>query len=99
MTGSVGVVAVVAGVVFNLKANSMADEMQGTVDAYTSSKNSSQQSYKTAAWVGYGVGAACIATGAVLIAVGASRSSNQSDVALVPTVGPGQAGVLLRGGF
>jgi hypothetical protein len=101
VTGSVGVVAVVAGVVFNLKANSMADEMQGTVDAYASSKNSSQQSYKTAAWVGYGVGAACIATGAVLIAVGASRndSSAENKVALVPVLGPGQAGVLLRGGF
>jgi len=101
VTGSVGVAAVVAGVIFNLKANSMADDMQGPVDAYTASKNSSQQSYKTAAWVGYGVGAACIATGAVLIAVGASRndSAAENKVALVPVVGPGQAGVLLRGGF
>jgi len=99
VTGSVGVAAVVAGVAFNLKANNMADEMQNTVDAYTASKNSTHDTYKTLAWVGYGVGAACIATGAVLAAVGASRSSSQTDVALVPTVGPGQAGVLLQGGF
>jgi len=99
VTGGVGVAAVVAGVVLNLKANSMADEMQNTVDAYTASKNSTHDTYKTLAWVGYGVGAACIATGAVLAAVGASRSSSQTDVALVPTVGPGQAGVLLQGGF
>jgi hypothetical protein len=101
VTGAVGVAAVVAGVAFNLKANSMVDDMQTTVDAYTSSKNSSQETYKTLAWVGYGVGAACIATGAVLIAIGASRrgSSGQTDVALLPALGPGQAGVLLRGGF
>jgi len=101
VTGAVGVAAVVAGIAFNLKSNSLMDEMQTTVDGYTSDKNSSQKSYQTMAWVGYGVGAACIATGAVLIAVGASRrgSSSQTDVALVPTVGPGQAGVLLRGGF
>jgi hypothetical protein len=100
-TGAVGVAAVVAGIAFNLKANSMVDDMQTNVDAYTSGKNASQNTYKTLAWVGYGVGAACIATGAVLIAVGASRrgSSSQTDVALVPTVGPDQAGVLLHGGF
>ena len=100
-TGAVGVAAVVAGVIFNLKANSMADEMENTVDAYTSSKESSQKTYGTLAWVGYGVGAACIATGAVLVAVGASRhgSPGQTDVALAPAVGPGQAGVLVRGGF
>jgi hypothetical protein len=99
--GGVGVAATVAGIVFNLKANGMADEMENTVDAYTESKSSSQKTYGTLAWVGYGVGAACIATGAVLIGIGASRggSSGQADVALVPAVGPGHAGVLLRGGF
>ena len=101
VTGSVGVAAVIAGVVFNLKANSMADEMQTTVDAYTSNKNSSQENYKSVAWVGYGVGAACIATGAVLIAVGANRgiASGKTHVAIVPALGPGRAAVLLRGGF
>jgi hypothetical protein len=51
--------------------------------------------------VGYGVGAACIATGAVLIAIGASRngSANRGNVALVPAVGPGHTGLLLHGGF
>jgi len=54
VTGAVGVAAVVAGVVFNLKANSLVDEMQTTIDAYTSSKNSSQNTYKTLAWVATG---------------------------------------------
>ena len=101
VTGGVGVAAAIAGVVLNVKANSMVDEMEGKLDAYTSSKNSSQQTYQTLAWVGYGVGAACIATGTILTVVGVRRrgSSAQTDVALVPAVGPGQAGVLLRGGF
>ena len=94
-------VAVLAGVAFNVKANSMVNEMETVVDDYTSSKNSSQKDYVTLAWVGYGLGAACIATGAVLTVLGASRrgSSIRTEVALVPAVGPGQAGVLLHGGF
>jgi len=101
LTGGVGVAAVIAGVVFNVKANSMVDEMQSTVDAYTPSKNSTEKTYETLAWVGYGVGAACIATGTVLTVIGARRRgpSMQTEVVLVPAVGPHQTGVLLRGGF
>lgn len=99
VTGGVGVAAAIAGVVFNLKANSMADDMEGTVDAYTSNKDSSQKTYQALTWVGYGVGAACIATGAALTVIGMMRLSNRADVALVPAVGPSQAGVVLRGGF
>jgi hypothetical protein len=101
VTGSVGVAAAIAGVVFNLKANSTVDEMETEIDAYTSGRNSSQKTYAALAWVGYGVGAACIATGAVLTVVGASRrgSATTPAVALVPAVGPGQLGALLRGGF
>jgi len=101
VTAGVGIGAVIAGVAFNVKANSMVDEMETTVDAYTSSKSSSQKTYETLAWVGYGVGAACIATGTVLTVIGARRRgpSTQLDVALVPAIGPRQAGVLLHGGF
>lgn len=101
VTGGVGVAAVVAGVIFNLKANSMVDDMQTKVDAFTADKSSSQKTYATLAWVGYGVGAACIATGAILTVVGASRHGDAAEptVALVPAVGPGQAGVVLQGGF
>lgn len=101
VTGAVGVAMLAAGVVFNLKANGMVNDMETKVDNYTASKNSSQQSYQTLAWVGYGLGAACIATGAILTFIGASRlgSSSETNVALEPALGPGQAGVLLQGGF
>jgi hypothetical protein len=101
VTGSIGVVVAGAGLYFNLTANSMVNEMQTKVDGFTSSKNSKQKTYKTLGWVGYGVGAACVTTGVILIAIGASGPSSptQAQVALVPVVGSGQAGVLLQGGF
>ena len=99
VTGTVGVAAAVTGVFFGLKSNNMVDQMQTNRDSYTSSKHASQQTYKTLAWVGYGVGATCIAGGAVMIAIAASRSKAESQVAFVPVLGPGQAGILLRGGL
>jgi len=98
VTGIVGVAAVGAGVAFNLKVNSMVNEMETKVDGYTASKNSSRSTYETLMWVGYGVGAACVATGAILVVVGSRRGSS-SHVVLVPAVGPDLAGVLLSGGF
>jgi hypothetical protein len=99
-TGVVGVAAVGAGIAFHIKANNLADEVQGGVDAYTREKDSSRKTYQALTVVGYGVGAACIVTSAVLIGFGATRgSSAKTDVALVPALGPDHAGVLLHGGF
>jgi hypothetical protein len=100
VTGVVGVAALSAGIAFNLKANSMVNEMETKLDAYNSSKNSTRGTYEALTWVGYGVGAACIVTGAILGAVGASsRHHPSTDIALAPAVGPGQAGLILSGGF
>jgi hypothetical protein len=101
VTGSVGVGAVVAGYFLGRKSNDMVNQMQTKVDNYTDSRHSSQQTYKTLAWVSYGVGAACVAGGVVMIAIRASRraSPTQTGLALVPAIGPGQGGILLRGGF
>ena len=100
ITASFGAAAVIAGVVLNLKANSMINEFETTPASYTASKDSSRKTYETLAWVSYGVGAACVATGAVLFGIGlkAGRSSS-TNVALSPAVGDGHAGVLLTGGF
>jgi hypothetical protein len=100
VTSVIGVGGVVTGVIFNLKANSAADEMQTKVGSYNARAND-QKNYKTLAWVGYGAGAACAVAGAILIGLGAVRSapSSSSDVAFVPAVGPGQVGAMLTGGF
>jgi hypothetical protein len=52
------------------------------------------------AWVGYGVGAACVVTGAILYGVGLkSKSTAEDSVALLPTFGPDHAGAVLTGAF
>jgi hypothetical protein len=100
VTASVGVAALVAAVVLNVKANSMIDEMETTNNGYSSAKANDRKTYESLSWVGYGVGAACVATGAVLFGIGLkSGGSASTSVALLPVVGPGQAGVSLAGGF
>jgi hypothetical protein len=75
-----------------LKANSLSTK------TYSQDRENERSSLKTWVWVSYGVGAAAIATGAILYVVG--RPSDQSSsVALLPIVTPNEASVLLRGRF
>ncbi len=98
VVASFGIAAAGAGLAFNLKANSMVNDMYKTPDGYA--KESDRKTWATLAWVGYGVGAACVVTGAILFAVGLkAKSSPSDDVALVPMVGPDQAGAVLVGAF
>jgi hypothetical protein len=100
IAASLGVASLGAGVLFNLKANSMISDMKATVDGFSTSKNSEHDTYKTLAWVGYGVGAACVITGVILYGVGLkAKSGSATSVALVPTVGAGQAGAVFAGLF
>jgi hypothetical protein len=98
VTASVGVAAVFAGIIFNVKANNLVDDMKN-VDGYTSSEESDWSTYKALTWVGYGAGAACIAGGAILYVLGMHSSAPSTSVALVPEVGPSQAGMTLKGAF
>lgn len=98
VVASVGVAAAAAGVVFNLKANSTVDNMYTVKDGYT--KDSDRKTYTTMAWVGYGVGAACVVTGAILYGVGLkAKSTSASSVALLPILGPDHAGTVITGAF
>jgi hypothetical protein len=96
-TASAGGAVLVAGIVFNLKSNSLAQDLKKT-DGYTSDKESSRKTYATLAWLGYGVGTACVATGAILYLLG-SRSDGEGTVALLPSLAPGQAGAVVKGAF
>jgi hypothetical protein len=97
---SVGVAGLVTGVLLNLKANSLANSITPP-NTYDRSKESTRQSYETFSWVGYGVGAGAIVTGAILYGVGWSKAGAQrgESVALLPAVGPGLVGASLRGAF
>jgi tetratricopeptide (TPR) repeat protein len=100
ITATLGAGALTTGVVLNIKANKMVDDMYKKPNGYSSSDDSTRKTYRTLGWVGYGVGAACLAAGAVLVGLslrGDSRPS--SDVALVPSMGNGHAGLVLSGGF
>jgi len=100
VSASVGVAAVVAAIILNVKANSMVNEIETTSNGYSPAKVDKRKTYETLSWVGYGLGAACVATGAVLFGIGLkSGGSSSTSVALLPALGAGQAGVLLTGGF
>jgi hypothetical protein len=96
-TSALGVAGIVTGVVMNLKANAMVADMENQLGAYSTGKENDQKTYRTVAWVGYGVGAAGAVAGAVLIGLG--LRSGTTDVAFSPTVAPGQVGAMLAGGF
>jgi hypothetical protein len=98
VTAAVGGAAVIAGVLLNLKANSLVDELQKP-DGYSPDKASQRDSYATLSWVGYGVGAACVATGAVLFILGWRAGGSASQVSLAPVLAPGQGGIALEGAF
>ena len=95
--GALGVASLATAVVLNVKANSMADDLNKPA-GYDRGKVSDQSNYKTGSWVGYGVGAACLVGGAILYHLG-SNSQGASTVALLPVVAPNQAGISLHGGF
>jgi hypothetical protein len=93
-----GVAGVITGVVLNVKANALADELDRTEYSYSRSKDATRSSYKTWGWVSYGVGAACVVGGTVLYFLGRSQGGS-SEVALLPVAGPDQVGAVLQGGF
>jgi len=96
-TASAGGAVLVAGIIFNLKSNSLAQDLKKT-DGFTLGKESDRKSYATLTWLGYGVGAACVASGAILYLLG-SRSTGEGTVALLPSFAPGQAGAIVKGAF
>ena len=99
MTAVVGGAALVAGVIFNLKANSIASDYSNR-GGYTQSKESNRATCETLGWVGYGLGAAAVATGAVLYLLGSRAGSTPStSVVVLPTFAPGGAGAVLKGAF
>lgn len=99
VTAAFGLAAAGAGVGFNVVANNTARDIESTLNGYAT-KKSDHDTYVTLSWVSYGVGAACLVTGAVLYGMGLkARSSASTQVALVPAVGPGQAGVVFMEAF
>jgi hypothetical protein len=93
----VGVAAVGAGIFFSLET----DDYSSTVArgrVFQPSYDDRGKLYQTLQWVGYGLGAGLVATGAILYGVGAA-SAKTSTVALGPALLPGGAGFSAQGAF
>jgi hypothetical protein len=101
ITGGAGVAALVTGGIFSYLVSSAKQEAEDNASnkIYDPALQSRGKSYETAQWVCYGIGGALVATGVVLYALGARKRSQASSVAVIPSVAPGQGGVLVRGLF
>jgi len=97
IAASVGGAALVTAIVFNLLANSLANDMKKT-DHYSTEKDSDRKTYRTLGWIGYGVGTASLATGALLYALGL-RAITSDEIAIVPSFAPDSAAAVLEGKF
>jgi len=92
ITMGAGGLMILAGVVLDLKHNSMIHDIQGDYNGNTAD---SAQTYKTISMVGYAAGAACLAGGAILYWMG----YRAGKTAIVPAPVAGRTGVLLTGQF
>jgi hypothetical protein len=94
--GATGLVAIGAGVFFSLETDDYSSSVQrGPI--FNPNFDDRGKLYEKLQWVGYGVGAGLIVTGAVLYGLGAAAKA--PAVALVPTVLPGGAGLGAQGVF
>jgi len=98
IVGSVGLVAVGTGVAMNLHANSLASDLNSPT-GYDRDKASSHSLYKNLTYVGYGVGAACLVSGAVLYLLGSRAETEAPSIALRPLITPDLASLSLQGVF
>jgi hypothetical protein len=96
VVAALGVAGVATGVVLNLEVNSMSNDLEGD---WNPDANSTREGYKTAGWIAYGAGAACMVGGVVLYLLGRQRGEHSASVAIVPTVGRDMAGTSVVGVF
>lgn len=96
VVAGVGVAGLVTGVILNVKVNSMSSDLEAD---WNTGKNSTRQGYKTAGWIAYGAGAACVAGGAVLYYLGWQREERAASVALLPSLAPEMTGAVVAGAF
>jgi hypothetical protein len=98
-TAGAGVVAVAGGVLFGLRTRSMSDRVTDA-PVFQASDETSGKDAVTLQWVCYGVGAAALATGGVLLYLGWPRTAGSAPaVAVAPTLLPAGAGVVTGGTF
>ena len=94
---AVGLAAVGTGVGLALETQSMSSDAERSGGG-TQAQEDRRKTLETWGWVSYGVGAAAIATGAILYIAG-WPSDKSANVALLPALAPDGASVIMRGSF
>jgi hypothetical protein len=94
---AVGLVAVGTGFGLAMETRSMSSDAEKNGGG-TQAQEDRRKTLETWGWVSYGVGAAAIASGVVLYIVGWPRD-HSTNVALLPTLAPEGASMILRGSF
>jgi tetratricopeptide (TPR) repeat protein len=94
---AVGLAALGTGVGLALKTQDMSSDAEKNGGG-TQAQEDRRKTLETWGWLSYGVGAAAIATGAVLYIVG-WPSDRSTNVALLPALAPGGASMILQGSF
>jgi len=97
ITAATGLAAVTAAIICGAEAKSYSDSVQSGTRFDPNIANTGKL-FETLQWVSYGVGAALVATGAVLYGFGAASARGPS-VALAPMVVPAGAGFSAQGVF
>jgi hypothetical protein len=94
----VGVGLVVGGIVMGLQAKSAAEEV---AKKYDKDKEASGKRAATLQWVGYGLGTAAVATGAVLYVLGRPADGGRSEgrISFAPTLAPQAVGGVVKMSF
>jgi hypothetical protein len=101
VVGSVGVAGIVTGVIFSLKAQSIANEV--TADnahhTYSRSKDDRGRRYSNLQWMGYTLGAALLADGGFLYYLGyrEAHSPASDSLSFLPVLLPGGTGAVMQG--
>jgi tetratricopeptide (TPR) repeat protein len=94
---AVGLAAVGTGIGLALKTQDMSSEAQKSGGG-TKAQEDQRKSLETWGWVSYAIGAAAIATGAILYIVG-WPSDKSTNVSLLPALAPDSASMTLQGRF
>lgn len=98
VTFGVGIAGLASGVFLNLKANSVAHEMDALPKNSRQDKENTRSRYETSSWVAYGAGAACAAGGVLLYYLG-YRQGHDTPVAFMPTATDHAVGAVVLGAF
>jgi hypothetical protein len=99
ITASCGVGSIGIGLLYYWRRAGLLEKVEDKQKFQTDDDKNKLSSYKTISRVGYGVGAAAIATGVTLYLLGVHQSNSEPSVAWLPALLPGGATLTLRGRF